>query len=465
MAASTKEQEYRRLSLWWDGLPGAIEPRKPLEGSTSADVAIVGAGFTGLWCAYYLKRQQRHLRVVIIEREVAGFGPAGRNAGWASGGIAGNWRVYERSHGKEAVRRAELLTYSAVDEIGEVVRRERIDCGYAKNGMVIVAMTPAQEARLVADVERARERKLTAAGLCELTSTELEKLIIVPSSRRAIYSPHNASIDPARLVRGLAGACERAGVVIYEGTKAVAINRGYVDCVAGRVQADHILLATESYTTQLPRERRRYLPLYHVMLATEPLPADVWDAIGWHTAVTFRDRRHLFFHAKRTRDDRLAVGGRGAPYKLSQPLAQPVHQDRDMRAKLQNAVGQYFPAAARFKITHQWGGPLAVPRDWCMAITYDQTTGLGSAGGYSGHGLVAANIAGRTLADLVLARDTELGSLPWVGHISRKWEPEPIRFLASRAVVGVLGSADRYEDTHDGRARRAALVAAIAQPS
>jgi glycine/D-amino acid oxidase-like deaminating enzyme len=202
-----------------------------------------------------------------------------------------------------------------------------------------------------------------------------------------------------------------------------------------------------------------------VMLATEPLPADVWDAIGWHTAVTFRDRRHLFFHAKRTRDDRLAVGGRGAPYKLSQPLAQPVHQDRDMRAKLQNAVGQYFPAASRFKITHQWGGPLAVPRDWCMAITYDQTTGLGSAGGYSGHGLVAANIAGRTLADLVLARDTELGSLPWVGHTSRKWEPEPIRFLASRAVVSVLGSADRYEDTHDGRARRAGLVAPIAQPS
>jgi glycine/D-amino acid oxidase-like deaminating enzyme len=403
--------------------------------------------------------------VVIIESEVAGFGPAGRNAGWASGGIAGNWLVYEQSHGTEAVRRAELETYSAVDEIGEVVRRERIECGYAKDGMVIVATTPAQEARLVADIERARRRKLTDAGLREMTSTELKQLIIVPSSRRAIYSPHNASVDPARLVRGLAETCQRAGVVIYEGTKAVVINSGYVDCTAGRVHADHILRATESYTTQLPGEQRHYLPLYHVMLGTEPLPADVWDAIGWRTAVTFRDRRHLFVHAKRTCDDRLVVGGRGAPYKLRQPLAQPVAQDRDMRAKLQNALREYFPAASRFRITHQWGGPLAVPRDWCMAIAYDRTTGLGSAGGYSGHGVVAANIAGRTLADLVLARDTDLVSLPWVAHTSRRWEPEPIRFLASRAVVGVLGSADRYEDSHDRRARRAGLVAPFTQPS
>jgi glycine/D-amino acid oxidase-like deaminating enzyme len=428
------------------------------------DVAIVGAGFTGLWSAYYLKRQQPHLRVVILEREVAGFGPAGRNAGWASGGIAGSWRVYEQSHGGDAVRRAELLTYSAVDEIGEVARRERIECGYAKDGMVIVATTPAQEARLVSDLERARQREL-AAGLRELTSMELGKLVTVPSSRRAIYSPHNASVDPARLVRGLAEACERSGVVVYEGTEAVAINRGYVDCTAGQVQADHILLATESYTTQLARRQRQYLPLYHVMLATEPLPAKAWDAIGWRTAVTFRDRRHLFFHARRTRDDRLVVGGRGAPYKLLHPLAQRVDQDRGMRAKLQNALRQYFPAASRFKITHQWGGPLAVPRDWCMAIAYDRTTGLGSAGGYSGHGVVAANIAGRTLADLVLARDTDLVSLPWVAHTSRRWEPEPIRFLASRAVVGVLGSADRYEDRHDRRAWRANLVAPFAQPS
>src|SRR5579859_2708163 len=186
VGTSTEEQAYRRLSLWWDGLPGTIEPREPLQGNTKVDVAIVGAGFTGLWSAYYLKRQQPHLRVVILEREVAGFGPAGRNAGWASGGIAGSWRGYEQTHGSDAVRRAELLTYSAVDEIGEVVRREQIECGYAKDGMVIVATTPAQEARLVADLERARQRKLTAAGLRELTSAELRKLVMVRSSRRAI---------------------------------------------------------------------------------------------------------------------------------------------------------------------------------------------------------------------------------------------------------------------------------------
>ena len=465
MDASREVHTYRRFSLWWDGLPGTIEPREALAGDTSADVAIVGAGFTGLWAAYYLKRQRPQLRVVIVERGVAGCGPAGRNAGWVSGGIAGSWRIYEQSHGLDAVRRAELETYSTIDEIGTVVQRERIDCDYAKDGTVIVATTPAQEARLITDLERARQRKLTAAGLRELTSTELGQFITIPSGRRAIYSPHSGSVDPARLVRGLAQACERSGVVIYEGTRAVDIDSGRVDCATGRVHADHILRTTEAYTTQLPGEQRRYLPLYHVMLATEPLPADVWDELGWRSAVTFRDRRHLFFHAKRTGDGRLAVGGRGAPYKLSRPLAQPVERDRDMRTKLENAIGQYFPAAARCEITHQWGGPLAVPRDWCMAIAYDPATGLGSAGGYSGHGVVASNIAGRTLADLILGRDTDLVAMPWVAHTSRRWEPEPLRYLASRAVVGVLGSADRYEDTHPRRARRASLVAPFAQPS
>jgi glycine/D-amino acid oxidase-like deaminating enzyme len=125
---------------------------------------------------------------------------------------------------------------------------------------------------------------------------------------------------------------------------------------------------------------------------------------------------------------------------------------------------RHFPAASGANITHHWGGPLAVPRDWSMSIDYDRRTGLGSAGGYSGHGVVSANIGGRTLADLVLGRDTDLVSLPWVGHRSRRWEPEPLRFLASRAIVRVLESADVHEDTTGRRARRTTVLSPVMPP-
>ena len=129
-----------------------------------------------------------------------------------------------------------------------------------------------------------------------------------------------------------------------------------------------------------------------------------------------------------------------------------------MRARLERTIAEHFPAAAGAAITHHWGGPLGVPRDWCCSVSYDPATGFGWAGGYTGHGVVTSNVLGRTLADLVLRRDTDLVSLPWVGHTSPRWEPEPLRFLASRAIVSTLGSADRAEDRRDRPAWRTRLV-------
>ena len=240
--------------------------------------------------------------------------------------------------------------------------------------------------------------------------------------------------------------CERLGVTIHERTAALDIAPGRVRCAAGTLRADTVVRATESYTSQLPGQRLRYLTLYSLMIATEPLPPEVWEQLGWRDGLEIEDLHHLFFYAQRTMDGRIAIGGRGAPYRLRRPLSEANERSEAVAQRLGRSLRRHFPAAAAATITHHWGGPLAVPRDWSMSVNFDARTRLGWAGGYTGLGVAASNIAGRTLADLVLGRDTDLVKLPWVQHHSRRWEPEPLRFLASNAIVRVLDRADHSED-------------------
>jgi glycine/D-amino acid oxidase-like deaminating enzyme len=426
----------------------------------SCDAAIVGAGFTGLWTAYYLKRLQPDMRVVVLEREIAGFGPSGRNGGWVSSGVASSARAY----GGVRLERAIRETFHTVDEIGNAAEREGIDCGYLKAGMLMAATSEPQRRRLAARVESQRRDGIREDDLRLISPEEAGSLARVEGCRAASFTPHGARIDPGRLVRGLARACERLGVTIHERSEALDIGPGAVRCAPGTVRAEIVLRATESYTTQIKGSARDYLPLYSLMIATEPLPADVWERIGWRDGLLVGDSRHLFFYAQRTSDGRIAIGGRGAPYRLGSPIDEQNERNAAVRARLEGAIRAHFPAAAEAKITHHWGGPLAVPRDWSMAVRFDRASGFGFAGGYVGHGVVPSNISGRTLADLVLGRETDLVSLPWVGHRSRRWEPEPLRYLASSAIVRTLASADRFEDRRDRRALRTALIGPFLPP-
>ncbi len=448
------EARYRARSLWLDGIAGPLVPRPALSCDLDCDVAIVGAGFTGLWTAYYLKQLEAGLRIVVLEREIAGYGPSGRNGGWVSPGMAGSARAYGCARGSEVVRRALRETETTVDEIARVVSLEGIDCGYVKAGALTIATTAPQQARLLSNSAQTHDRGSTEL----LDPREAERLIAIPGVRAASFTPHAARVDPARLVRGLARACESLGVVIHERTEALEVAPGRVRCETATVRADTVLRATESYTTEFPGEGRRYLPLYSLMIATEPLPAEVWQELGWRGGLLVGDAHHLFFYAQRTTDGRIAIGGRGAPYRLRQPISESHERSQEVAGRLRQALRRQFPAAADAMVTHHWGGPLAVPRDWSMSVGFDPRTRFGSAGGYSGHGVAASNISGRTLADLALGRETDLISLPWVGHRSRTWEPEPLRFIASRAIVRVLRQADRVEDRTGRPARRTVLV-------
>ena len=388
----------------------------------------------------------------MLEAEIAGYGASGRNGGWASGGIGGSPSVYERRGGRDGVVRATRETFRAVDEIGEVAAREQIDCGYVKAGTLTIATTAPQERRLRDGMREGQATGMTPEDVMLLAPDQVAGLAEVTRVRAASFSPQAARIDPARLARGLARACERLGVQIFERTRALAVGPGAVRCEQGTVRAPIVLRATESYTTQLEGSGRQYLPLYSLMIATEPLGEDAWAQHRWTDGLLIGDRHHLFFYAHRTTDGRIAIGGRGAPYRLGRPIDERNERNAEVRRRLETALRSNFPVAAHARVTHHWGGPLAVPRDWSMSIDFDRKSGFGFAGGYVGHGVVPSNISGQTLADLALGRDSDLVSLPWVGHRSRWWEPEPLRYLASSAIVRMLGAADSYEDRHDRRA-------------
>jgi glycine/D-amino acid oxidase-like deaminating enzyme len=452
------QQRYRQRSLWLDGALERFTPRARLEGDHEADVAIVGAGYTGLWTAYALTLHDPTLRIAIVEAETVGYGASGRNGGFVSAGIAGEARVYRRRAGMDEVIRAERAMIAGIDWIGATLEREGIDCGWVKAGAYRIATSAPQLDRLRTGLEAKRARGYTEDDLRLVTRSEIEADVRIPGLLAGTYTPHCARVDPARLARGLAEACERRGVVIYERSPATAIEQGRVTTAGGALRAPVVVRATEAFTTRLPGESRSYLPLASHMLATEPLPPAAWNEIGWASCAPIADQRYQFAYAQRTPDGRIALGGRGLTYKLGGPIREADEAQAAIHGKLEETLRRLFPAAATVPVSHRWGCFFAAPRDWCMAVVFDRATGIGRAGGYSGHGVVASSLAGRTLADLITGVETQLTGLPWVGHVSRRWEREPLRFIAARTIATVAASADAAEDRTGRPARRIAIV-------
>jgi glycine/D-amino acid oxidase-like deaminating enzyme len=446
---------YRSLSFWHDSVPGTLTPGEPLPADTEADVAIVGAGFTGLWTAYYLAKTAPDLRVVVCEREIAGFGASGRNGGWCSALFPASLNKLERMAGRDAAIAMQRAMHETVDEVGRVAAAEGIDCHYAKGGTVMLARTPVQLERARAEIAEAREFGFGEADLRLLTKTEAQELAGASSVLGGTYTPHCAAIHPARLARGLAEAVRQLGVEVYEQTPAREIHPGRVVTASGTVRARYVVRATEGYTPQLPGLERALAPVYSLMIATEPLPEDVWAQIGLTDRPTFGDLRHLIIYGQRTADGRLAFGGRGAPYHLGSAIRPSFDRVPAVFDALRQTLAELFPVLGEVPVTHCWGGPLGVPRDWCASVGLDQASGLAWAGGYVGDGVSTTNLSGRTLADLITGRDSELVRLPWVGHQSPPWEPEPLRWLGLNAGLRVMSVADR-EELRTGRPSRAA---------
>jgi glycine/D-amino acid oxidase-like deaminating enzyme len=448
------------LSLWHDTLGEDEGPRAPLPGPASYDVAIVGAGFTGLWTAYYLSVTDPTLRIAVLEAEVAGFGASGRNGGWCSALFPTPWRALVSASSPSEALRLHRAMADTVVEVGRVLDVEGVDAHYQRGGTVTLARSAAQSVRLDDEIRTARERGFGEEDLRRLDAVEAQEILAASGVVGGMFTPHCAAVHPARLVRGLVRAVEARGVPIFERTRVHEIRPGAALTTAGAVTADVVVRATEGYTPALAGARRAIAPVYSLMVATEPLAPSVWESIGLADRPTFSDGRHVIIYGQRTADGRLAFGGRGAPYHFGSRVRPGFDEEPRVFGMLRDTLRELLPQLGDVGFTHAWGGPLGIARDWAASVGLDRDTGLAWAGGYVGDGVGTTNLAGRTLADLILRRDTDLVTLPWVNHHSRRWEPEPLRWLGINAGLQAM----RVADWEERRSKRPSLVARAMSP-
>jgi glycine/D-amino acid oxidase-like deaminating enzyme len=446
-------RDYRAISLWHETVPGPLKPRARLRADRQADVAIVGAGFTGLWTAYYLQQANPDLDIVLVDAEIAGFGASGRNGGWCSALFPVGPAALAREHGVDGARAQYRAMRESIVEVARVAAAEAIDADIATGGTVVLARTPVQLERSSADVRESDEYEL---GLQLLDETAARDRLAATDVLGATYTPHCAAIHPAKLVRGLADVVEARGAHLFEQSRARTIEPHAIATDSARISAEVVVRATEGYTAALPGLRRAIVPVYSLIIATEPLPDSTWAEIGLRERETFSDHRHLIVYGQRTADGRMVFGGRGAPYHLGSAVRPSFDRVPAVFAALRRTLVELFPVLAAAKVTHAWGGPLGIARDWHASVGFD---GRGAwAGGYVGDGVSTSNLAGRTLADLIGGRTSPLTELPWVGHRSPQWEPEPLRWLGANAGLWAMRWADSAEQRRGRPSRTAAIV-------
>jgi glycine/D-amino acid oxidase-like deaminating enzyme len=433
------------VSFWYADIGLPLSRRPALHANTSADVVIIGAGYTGLWTAYYLKKAKPELNVLVIEKEFAGFGASGRNGGWCMGTFSWNHERYAKDSSRQAVLDMVQHLEGTVAEIVAVCKAEGIDADIIPSEEMMVATNKAQLQRMRDYIAHYQDWG-AAHRVRELSVEEVKQRIAVPNVLGAMVVTGMARVQPAKLVRGLAAAVERLGVSIAEDTEVLSYSQGEVITKNAVVKAPIILRCTEGFTATLPGHKREWLPLNSAQIATVPLPPEVWSKIGWDGHELFGDMNNAYCYCQRTREGRITVGARGVPYRFGSAMDNNGAPDADTIAKLTKVLRTHFPQANDYAIDHAWCGVIGVPRDWCATVGLDTKTGLGWAGGYVGVGVSTSNLAGRTLADLALGRTSDITKLPWVNRRVRKWEIEPLRWLGVHLMYKLLRIADAREE-------------------
>ena len=425
------------ISLWMEQLPAeSLQPREPLRGRLQADVVIIGAGYTGLWTAYYLKRSQPALRVVVLEAQIAGYGASGRNGGWVMGELAGEDALLA---GLDAATRQRCRTVlrDIPDEVGRVLARERLDCDFRKGGVLYCAARyPEQEQLLREQLADWRRYGHGEDDFRWLDSAALQQQLRLAGAYGAVYSPHVATIQPARLVRALARRVEEMGVLLFEHSPVLRIEGREAVTAQGRVSGEWLVPAVEAYAATLGGVRSRQIAVQSLIIATEPLPQALWDEIGLANGQAFSDFGHLVSYGQRSADNRLILGARGG-YRFGGRLRQSFTLSAAEIAQRQQLLQTLFPMLAGVRISHGWGGNLGMARGFHPQIVVDRDRGMLQAGGYGGEGVGASNLAGRTMAALIGGEAGELAQLPWLTTPAacRRWEPEPLRWLGYQAIL------------------------------
>lgn len=436
-------------SLWRQSAERLVRKRQSLSADLQCDVAIIGAGYSGLWTAFYLKKLAPDCRIVIFESNQIGFGASGRNGGWCSGFLPVTLGELEKTHGRIAAIEMYKESFRTLDEIENVITDLQIDCDYHRGGTINGATNLVQKSRVDAEISEMRRFGFGEDDYRTLTRDELSNRLNINHVITASYTPHCAALNPAKLVHGLANAVENLGVEIYENTNVVEYADRHVKTQNHVCKANIVIRATEGFTSQIKRHRRTLAPLYSYMVATEPLTPRQLSTLGWQNRETYHDARNMIIYAQLTQDNRIAFGGRGAPYHFASRVKPQYDVHTEIHEKIIRSMRDVFRVSRELEVTHRWGGPLGVPRNWRPSVNFDPKTGLGSLGGYVGDGVAAANLAARTLAHLIINDKHPLTDLPWVNHPSRKWEIEPLRYIGINGLLKISESMDDHESKHN----------------
>jgi glycine/D-amino acid oxidase-like deaminating enzyme len=438
-------KNYATYSYWLETCGDDLTPRPALNGTIDVDVAILGAGFTGLWTAYYLLQREPALKVAILEREIAGFGASGRNGGGLGNRFPVGLRRTAQLFGRQAAIDLQTALNTVVDEVPAVAAREDIEMEFVRGGYIRLARSPYQ-LDVIAGEQRALEEFGFGADSTLLDAAQVAERVAVAGALGGISNRNSAKLQPAKLARGLARAVERHGATIYEQTEVTGYTTGAYPALHtphGHARAKTIVLAGESYLSRFPQLRRRVLPVYSLITLTEPLAPAEWQAIGWEAREGLSSATNMVKYLTHTADGRVMFGGRGAPYHYGSTIRDEYDRHEPTHQMLQADVRAWFPLLKDVKFTHSWGGPMGWPRDYVPTVAYDPRAGLAAAYGYTGTGVGPSNLFGRMLADLITRRDTDITRLPFVNRAGRQWEPEPLRFLGVRYVQRGFEQLDR----------------------
>ena len=453
---------------WWLAEAGAVAPAPPLRGEQRADVVIVGGGYTGMWTAWQLL--QRGASVVLLEADVCGHGPSGRNGGFAETLWSNLPDLVER-FGAERALAAARASSESVGAIGAWCEEQGVDAWFRRKGFLLVSEAPAQDAvldRLMAaasatgvagDADAGSPEK--GAPLVALDHDALARRCAAPRFRRAVYAPADATVHPARLALGLRDRLIAAGARVYEHSRVRALHAG-ADVVAetegGRVRAGSAVLAVNAATRGVkPLRNKLAVTSSHIVL-TEPVP-DVLEQIGWTGGESITDCRTFVHYFRTTNDNRIVFGWGGGPFAFGARLNGRVERDPTTVSRTAEHLREFFPQLAGRRITHAWGGPIDVSPSHLPQVGTLEGAPVHYAFGFTGNGVGPSHLAGRILA----ARATgETPDVELPGGDPRPVPPEPFAYLGGQLVRRAFLRRERIEA--EGRTPDPLTRAATAAP-
>ena len=438
------------LPAWWlaealaaEGEPG---PAAPLAADADADVAIVGGGYTGLWTALALRERAPELRVVLLEAEICGAGPSGRNGGFVHGYWASLASARAVLGDEDAVRLA-VAGERIVPGVRAFAESRGEDVWLREGGMLMVSAAPAQDEAVVRAVEAA-----AAVGRADqavpLSRDELARRVSSPVFREGVFYPDGATVHPGLLVRALRRAALAAGVELYERTPVRRVRDGLVETAGGSVRAREIVLAMNAALTGWSPASRHLTNFGSYVVLTEPAP-DALAEIGWTGGEAILDARMFLHYFRTTNDGRVLMGSGSGPIGFGGRVDERFSRDASTAARAEAGLRRLLPGLAGARVERAWGGPIDVSADHLPFFATKPGTRIHYGAGYSGHGVGPSWLGGRILASLALGSDDEWTRLPLATRHVPRLPPEPLRRLGGGVVRSAIIACEAAEE--DGR--------------